>query len=246
MKPADPSAPHFPTLGARAEAADLQVRQTLALGLLPLGIAFFLMAWMSPHPPSAGLWAGVVLTLFLMAAQYLLWHRARRRDFAAYSTLHFLIRYALLILCPWMVWAAFQSLILATSGILPPLLIGGLFFLYPIDRLIRERIAARPQQPPRLAFAHQLCVHSQVVLGVLAFGGIFTGAIIDAQEDYPTDPTMLLLFIWLVILLVLLATFLSLTARWQQLYTRDTPPQTLDDPARPPPANPIRFGSDQF
>lgn len=41
----------FPTLASNAALADVQVRQTLAMGLVPLGLALLLMAAMAPDPP---------------------------------------------------------------------------------------------------------------------------------------------------------------------------------------------------
>ena len=56
-------APWFPGLSADARLADAELRLTLAIGLLPLGIALLLMAAGLPDWPSPGLWAGLGLTL---------------------------------------------------------------------------------------------------------------------------------------------------------------------------------------
>ena len=237
---------YFPSLDAHAECAELQMRQTLAMGLIPLGIALFLMAMVSPGPIPAGLWPGAGGALALMGAMRALWARARRAPLEGFAPAHFLIRYGLLAICPLLVWAVFGDSILAQSGAMPPVLVGLLILLYPANRLIRERLAPAPEEHPRLELAHLLLVHAQTGMVVLALGGMLAGAVRDAQGDYATDATSLLLFIWLVVMLVMLGVVLSLFLHWQRLFGRRLQMQKLDDDPPPPKDLPTRFGSERF
>ena len=86
-----------------------------------------------------------------------------------------------------------------------------------------------------------------MVLLVVALVGLLTGVVLDANRDYPTDPTPLLLFLWLLALLALLAGIVLTVAQWHRLFGQRQPPQSLDDPPPPsPPASRLRFGSDRF
>ncbi|MDD3440806.1 MAG: hypothetical protein PHU50_05070, partial [Kiritimatiellae bacterium] len=63
-------ATRFPSLASNAALADVQARQTLAMGLVPLGLALLLMAAMAPDRPLPGLWAGAGLALGGMALMW--------------------------------------------------------------------------------------------------------------------------------------------------------------------------------
>ena len=237
----------FPALAAEAGLADVQVRQTLALGLVPLGIALLLLAASRPEHPPAGLWAGAGAVLAGMALLGLLWRRSGRRFRRGYSTAHFLIRYFFIILCPLLLWLVFGRTILDLAGAFPPVLIGLLLLVYPAGRILRARVGPEPLLAPHLEMAHIACQQLEMVLLVFALAGLISGAVMDANRDYPTDPFPLLIVIWLLAFLTLLAGAVMGFSHWVQLYTKTAPPQTLDDEqenAGPPP--PGRYGSDRF
>jgi len=241
------TAAHFPSLSAEATLADLQMRLTLAMGLIPLGIALLLMAAVAPDPPPPGLWGGAAAAAGGMGLIWGLWRRAGHRRLRGYSTVHFTVRYLFLILCPILLWTVFGGVILEMAGGIPPTLLALLFLLYPVGRILEEQIGADPSGARGLETARLVCRQFQFMMGVLAFTGILTGAIHDAQRDYPTDPTPLLLLIWLLTLLVLLGSGSLAAARWKRLFGRPVLPQPLDDPpSRPPPEHALRFGSERF
>lgn len=237
----------FPTLASNAALADVQVRQTLAMGLVPLGLALLLMAAMAPDPPLPGLWIGAALTLGGMGLMWALWRRSGHTYLRGYSTVHFLVRYLFVVLCPLLLWTAFGAVVLEMAGWLPPLLIAALLLLYPFGRLLQERVDPDPMRTPGLELARVACRQLQIGLGSVAFAGLVTGAILDAERDYPTDPAPLLIVIWLLTLLALLGGLVLTVAQAQRLYGRPAPPPTLDDP--PPPTSSkkaLRFGSEKF
>ena len=239
--------PLFPSLCAEAPLADVQVRQTLAMGLVPLGIVLLLVATAAPQWPPPELWAGAGATLAGMALLGGLWRRSGRRHLRGFSTTHFLVRYLFIVLCPALLWIVFGATIREMAGILPPLLLGLLLLIYPASRVLRERAGPDPMRTPHVEMAHIVCQQIEMVLGVFALMGLITGAILDANQDYPTDPTPLLLFLWMVALLAVLAGVVLGAAHWARLFAKPRPPQLLDD--APPPAdpkNPLRFGSEQF
>ena len=243
-----PRAPWFPSLGAEAPLAGVQVRQTLALGLVPLGIALLLMAAGAPDWPAPGLWAGAGLVLGGMVALGALWRRAGGRRLRGYSTTHFLVRYLFIVLCPVLLWIVFGKTILALAGGGPPILLGLMLLTYPAVRILRERIDADPARPSRLPLAYIACRQFEIALGILALAGTLTGAILDANRDYPTDPAALLIVIWLLALLAVLACGVVGYAQGVAWAGPPRPPQALDDepPPAAPPKNPLRFGSEKF
>ena len=244
----NPPRPLFPSLGAEAVLADVQVRQTLAMGLVPLGIVFLLMAAGAPDWPAPGLWGGAGAALGGMALLWCLWRRSGHRHLHGFSTTHFLVRYFFIILGPVLLWIVFRDGILELGGIYPPILLGLLLLVYPLDRILRERVGAvAPLLAPRAEMAHIVCQQIQMVLGVFALMGLLSGAILDANRDYPTDPTPLLLLLWMLALLALLAGAVMGFAHWVRLFDKPRPPQLLDDePPRIAPNDGPRFGSDQF
>ena len=241
-------APLFPVLGAETPLADVQFRQTLALGLVPLGLALLLMAAGAPARPPAGLWAGAGVVLGGMAWLGILWRRAGRNHLRGYSVVHFLVRYLFVVLCPALLWFAFGATMLDLAGALPPILFGLLLVIHPVGRILHARVGPDPQGAPRLEMAYILCRQIEMVLLVFSLAGLLSGTIVEANRDYPTDPFPVLVAIWLLALLGLLAGAVMGFAHWAQLFRRRKPPQTLDDPA-PPPPDPdrvVRFGSDRF
>jgi hypothetical protein len=242
-----PRPPLFPSLDSGANLADLQVRLTLAMGLVPLGIVFLLVAAGAPDWPSPGLWAGAGTALGGMALMGGLWRRSGNRTLRGFSTAQFLIRYLFIVLCPVLLWIVFGDVILDLGGIFPPILLGLLLLVYPVDRILRERVGADPMLAPRIEMAHIACQQIQMVLGIFAITGLISGAILDKSRDYPTDPAPLLLLLWMLALLSLLAGAVMGFAHWIRLFTKPLPPQPLDD--EPPPAAPkqsLRFGSEKF
>ena len=239
--------PLFPALGAGAALADVQVRQTLALGLVPLGIALLLMAAGAPRWPSAGLWIGAGAALGGMALLEGLWRRSGHGHLRGFSTVHYLVRYLFVVLCPLLLWIVFGETILALAGVMPPLLLGLLLLVYPAGRILRELAGPDPRLAPHVEMAHIACQQMEMVLFVFSIAGLVSGAIVDANRDYPTDPFPLLLVVWLLALLALLAGAVMGFSHWIRLFSQSAPPQPLDDAPPPaPPKDAVRFGSDRF
>jgi len=176
-----------------------------------------------------------------------LWRRAGRRFMFGYSTGHFLIRYLFVVLCPLLLWIVFGGMILDLAGIVPPILLVLLLLVYPASRILRERVAPDPRAVPHVEMAYIVCQQIEMVLGAFAFIGLVSGAVLDANREYPTDPTPLLLLLWLLALLAVLAGAVLGTAHWIRLFGKRRPPQPLDDPAPPAdfPAR-LRFGSEKY
>ena len=242
-----PRLPLFPALAAEAALADIQVRQTLALGLVPLGIALLLMADTAPEWPSAGLWIGAGAVLGGMAIMWILWRRSGHVHRAGYSTVHYLIRYLFIVLCPWLLWPVFGDMILDLAGGFPPICFGLLLLVYPIGRILRERVGPDPMLAPHIEMAHIACQQIEIILFVFSLAGLVSGAVLDANRDYPTDPFPLLIVIWLLAFLTLLAGAVMGFTHWIHLYTKTAPPQPLDDaPDASAHTRPSRYGSERF
>ena len=239
--------PLFAPLGAEAPLAGVQVRQTLAFGLVPLGLALLLMAAGAPDWPAAGLWGGAAAALGGMALLWGLWRRSGGRPLRGYSLVHYLIRYLFVLLCPVLLWIVFSDVILDLAGALPPILLGLLLLVYPASRILREIAGPDPLAAPHLEMAYILCQQIEMVLLVFSLAGLISGAIVDANRDYPTDPFPLLLVVWLLALLALLAGAVMGFSHWIRLFSQSAPPQPLDDAPPPaPPKDAVRFGSDRF
>lgn len=240
--------PLFVPLAAEAPLANVQVRQTLAFGLVPLGLSLLLMAAGAPDWPAAGLWGGAAAALGGMALLWGLWRRSGGRPLRGYSLVHYLIRYLFVLLCPVLLWIVFRDVILDLAGVLPPILLGLLLLVYPASRILREIAGPDPLAAPHLEMACIVCQQIEMVLLVFSIAGLISGAIVDANRDYPTDPSPLLIAIWLLALLALLAGAVMGFSHGVRLFARSAPPQPLDD--EPPPAAPRdqgpRFGSDRF
>ena len=71
--------PLFPSLGAETALADVQMRQTLALGLVPLGLVLLLFAAAAPDAPPWSVWVAGGLALGGLAVLAGMWRRAGRR-----------------------------------------------------------------------------------------------------------------------------------------------------------------------
>ena len=153
--------PLFPDLAATAQLADVQVRQTLALGLLPLGIAVLLMAAGFP-PRGLAVSAGIVASL--MALLWRQWWRARRGGARGFSTWHFLTRYLFVAACPVLLWQVFGGAILAMTGAFPPGLLGLLLVIHPVGLILRARSGPDPSLAPRNELARIICQQTEMVL----------------------------------------------------------------------------------
>lgn len=244
MKPREP---WFPSLGAGAPLAAVQLRQTLALGLVPLGIALLLMAAESPDWPSPGLWTGAGLVLGGMGLLGGLFRKSGRRHLRGYSTTHFLVRYLFIVLCPALLWVVFGPTILALAGALPPILLGLMLLTYPAGRILRERAEVSPTRTPHIETAYIACRQTEIGLGILALAGTVSGAILDANRDYPTDPAPVLILIWVLAVLAVLACVVLGFAQGSDRFGPSRPPQALDDESPPPgPREKLRFGSEKF
>jgi hypothetical protein len=239
--------PLFPSLCAEAALADVQVRQTLAMGLVPLGIVLLLFAAVSPKWPPPGVWVGGGLAIAGMGLLWGMWRRSGHRRVCGFSTTHFLIRYLFIVLCPVLLWIVFGGMILEMAGIFPPILLGLLLLVYPVSRILRERVGPDPMLVPHVEMAHIICQQIQMVLGAFALVGLVSGAVLDANRDYPTDPTALLLVLWMLALMAVLAGVVLGAAHWIRLFGKRQNPQPLDDEAPPADSKPgPRFGSEKF
>jgi hypothetical protein len=183
-----------------------------------------------------------------MAGIEILWRRSRHRHRRGYSTAHFLVRYLFVVLCPAMLWIVFGERILEMAGMFPPILMGLLLLVYPVSRILREQVGADPLLAPRTEMAHIVCQQIEMVLGTFSLVGLLSGAVLDANQDYPTDPTPLLIVFWMLALIALLVGAVMGAAHWTRLYSTPRPPQPLDDPPPPPSDSKTgrRFGSEEF
>ena len=239
--------PLFPSLSSEASHADLQVCQTLAMGLVPMGIAGLMVALTAPGWPPPGLWLGTGTGLGALGVLWNLFRRSGGRYRRGFSAFHFAVRYLFLILCPGLMWTVYGNSILDISGLLPPILVGCLLLVYPVGRILREQLGPDPEQSPRLEMLCIVCQQLEAVLAILAVIGILIGAILDANRDVPSDPTTLLILLWMFAVLAVLGAAVLVAAHWIRLFGRVDHPQPLDDP--PPKADAskaLRFGSEDF
>ena len=94
--------------------------------------------------------------------------------------------------------------------------------------------------------AYLICVQIEMVLGVFALVGVVSGAILDANRDYPTDPTPLFLLLWMLALIALLLGTVRSVAHWQQLFGGKADQPLDDPPAASPPKPGSHYGSERF
>lgn len=238
----------FPSLAAEAALADVQLHQTLALGLVPLGIVVLLFAAVAPEWPSPVIWAGGAATLGGMGLLWIWWRRAGRCYQPGYSTAHFLVRYLFIVLCPVLLWIGFGRAIFDMAGMVLPCLLGVLLVLYPFGRILHERVGPDPRLAPRLTAAYMVCQQVEMILLVAAILILISRAALDARTDEPNDPTpLLLVLLWMLAVMGILAGVVLAVAKWHRLFGRCNLPERLDDPAPPVPAGPcLKFGSDRF
>lgn len=228
----------------------LAYRQTLLLGLIPLGTALLLAAALYPDAPSTAFLAtlaGGMVPLLLFAA---LWPWAMRRPcrFRGAGVLHYLVRCTPAFLTPALLWLAFHRVLHETAGAWPLILIAVALVLHPVSRILHETAS------PHLELARLWVRQTEVLLILLAILGLLSGAILEAHKDYPTDPTVLLLILWILGILLSVASLVLAAIQWQNLRgeidTAYAPlSQPLDDP--PPPSSPafptpLEFHTDDF
>ena len=245
-----PAAPVlFPALCPDAPLAALPYRQTLALALVPLGTALLLAAALLPETPSGaflGVLAGGLAPLALFAAVWPVLVR-RNRTFPGAGLLHYLARCIPLLLTPALLWLAFHRVLHETAGAWPLVLLAAAFVLHPVSRILHETASTR------LELARLWVRQTEVLLVLLGVLGLLSGAILEAHKDYPTDPTVLLLILWMLGILLFVATLVLSSIQWQNLRARCVPvapQQPLDDPPpdddSPAPATTLDFHSDEF
>jgi hypothetical protein len=244
-------APLFSYLAIMAPMAQVQARQTLAMALLPMGISVLLVAAMLPALPPVGLWICMGMAIGLMVGFVVVGMWARKRDWRGFSIFHFLVRYIFIALCPLLLWTGFASTLHEMSGHWPFTLLMVWLVMYPVGRILHEKAGPHGAQSPRLEMAHILVRQVEMLLAVFALMGLVSGVILEANRDYPTDLTTPLLLLWILGVVVLLASALVSAANWVRLFTngRCSPPQPLDDPplrSSPRVAKRIRFDTEKF
>lgn len=238
----------FPALAPNAPLAFLPYRQTLALALIPLGTALLLAAALLPETPTpaflATLAGGLAPMLLFAALWPLLVHR--KLTFPGAGLLHYLLRCIPAILTPTLLWMAFHRILHETAGAWPLVLLATAILLHPVCRILHEAAS------PRLELARLWLRQTEVLLVLLAILGLLSGAILEAHKDYPTDPTILILILWMLGILLCVASLVLASIQWQTLRARtapDLPDQPLDDPPPPdsqPPPSTLNFHSDEF
>ena len=243
-----PPATVFPDLLPTAPLAALPYRQTLALALVPLGTAILLSAALLPETPSPAflstLSAGLLPTLLFAVFWPPLMRR--QRTFSGAGVLHYLLRCIPILLTPALLWMAFHRVLHETAGAWPLVLLACAFVLHPVSRILHETAS------PRLELARLWVRQAEVLLALLGVLGLLSGAILEAHKEYPTDPTVLLLILWMLGILLFVATLVLSSIQWQTLRAgtlSNLPPQPLDDPPPPdlpPSPSTLNFHTDEF
>ena len=244
-----PPSPLFPDLVPSAPFATLPYRQTLALALIPLGTALLLAAALLPDTPPPAFLATLASGLSPMLLFAALWPCLMRRgkSFRGAGLLHYLLRCIPAFLTPALLWMAFHRVLHETAGAWPLVLFAVAIGLHPVSRILHEASS------PHLELARLWVRQTEVLLALLGTLGLLSGAILEAHKDYPTDPTVLILILWMLGILLCVASLVLASIQWQTLRARtlpDLPEQSLDDP--PPPDDPqpttpaLNFRSDEF
>lgn len=243
----------FPRLLPAAAAARLEIAQTIAYALLPLGAALFLRA--GGYYTPGGLWAlhaillvaGVMPTVLVFA-----WRRTLRHPHALasrFSCLQYFFRYYAILLLVSLLLIFLAGIGMGAQGMWAFIFMLLGTAVFPITRVLRGGAAPLhdplpPQRAVRLAACHVL-MFSAYTLAVATF---LSGAILRANEAYPTDPTLLVLVFWLIATLLIICSLTLFVNYIGVLYKKQRIHQPLDDP--PPPAAaaaaPPRFHTDSF
>lgn len=243
----------FGALAPDAPLAGMAYRLTLLLALIPIGTALLLAAALLPETPSTGFLAtlaGGLLPMILFAVSWPVAMR-RRRSFRGAGLLHFFVRYVPAILTPGLLWLAFHRILHETAGAWPLILLAAAIVLHPISRILHEMAS------PRFELARLWVRQTEVLLVLLAVLGLLSGSILEAHKDYPTDPTVLILLLWILGILLFFASILLAAFQWQRVRGNQDagtsiPPQTLDDAPEDEDgdgsssAPPLEFNTDEF
>ncbi len=239
----------FPALHPAHETAPLQQAQTAAIGALPLGLALFFLAL---DAPGRERWAwGAAAALAVLAVHQAAWFglvrrlRGRPGRFGGLGLVHHLVRSFFFLLLPWMLWCACGGWLSEHGGAWPFAMLGILLALHPAERIARE--TAKNGSPVRMQVRETFVV-AEIWAGVATVAGLLSGAILEAHKDYPTDPTLLLLALWVVALLAAGAALLVLLLRAAErgLLLAQSANQTLDDEPETPLPPPERRPSDDY
>ena len=139
----------------------------------------------------------------------------------------------------------FASLLAATVDVAEELdhywwtpLLAGLFLLLPLDLLLREALRIRGAAASPAWHLLHLWTDAAVRLTLL-FGLVFlvTGLFLELRRDYPGDPTVILLILWVAAFLAAVR-LLDRTATRAALLRPSRPPPPLDDPSPSAPSAP--------
>lgn len=253
QSPSDPGQPAvlFGALAPNAPMAGMAYRLTLLLALVPLGTALLLAAALLPEAPSAGFVATLVGGLSPMLVFAAAWPAAmaRGRTFRGAGLVHFFVRCVPAMLTPALLWLAFHRVLHETAGAWPFILLAAAIVLHPASRILHEMAS------PRFELARLWVRQTEGLLVLLAVLGLLSGSIQDAHKDYPTDPTVLLLLLWIVGILLFVAGVLLAAFQWQRLRGNAEAaavPQPLDEPVEEDAetggesAPPLEFHTDEF
>lgn len=242
----------FAALAPDAALAGMAYRMTILLGLIPLGTALLLAAALLPETPSGAFLAtlgGGLLPMLLFAV---LWPGVLRRgrSFRGAGLLHYFVRCVPAILTPGLLWLAFHRVLHETAGAWPLVLLAVAIVLHPVARILHEMAS------PRFELARLWVRQTEVLLVLLAVLGLISGSILEAHKEYPTDPTVLILLLWILGILLFVAGILLAAFQWQRLRGDmrggTILPQSLDDPpeeggeAGSAVAAPLEFHTDEF
>ena len=230
--------PNLATTDAPASRRAWRVTLSAAAALLlaALAVALALLPAVPPLPvcltAAAALWGYLLLRLLLASAPG--WRRL--------GLLHFAVRFFWAACAVWM----FASLLAATVDVAEELdhywwtpLLAGLFLLLPLDLLLREALRIRGGAASPAWHLLHLWTDAAVRLTLL-FGLVFlvTGLFLELRRDYPGDPTVILLILWVAAFLAAVR-LLDRTATRAALFrpAAKSPPRPLDDPpsSRPSP-----------
>jgi len=250
----------FPRLAARGPGAGVELAQTVASLLVAVGAAGVLAA--GGLYPAGGLWqplaaggAGLAALGVLAAAR----RKAGRApageedDPGGFSSLHFAARYAagwllavlaLVFLCGG---AGFGG-----KGVTAFLFALGAGAVHPALRVLRASAAVVAEEegavPLRLLAWIAVFRFAFFALAVCSVTSFLSGAILQAHEPYPTDPTFLLLALWLVAGIAILGGLSLLITYIGTIYGLRMAPRPLDDEPGPGETEPVagRFHSEEF
>lgn len=252
----------FEKWGRRNKSIRHELRQTYAIGLLPLLI--WLVLWMAnwPRLPSPGATGLLGMTAGLLLCLWGAWNlepgKWKHEQWCAH--LHFATRYLLAGFSLLMLWWAIQSL-----GLVIPVWVDifaiVLILVWPLARFLHEFYdhPDKPLPPRQNMFQYALFLF-RIAIGVWFVTGCINTIILELNRDYPTDPTAILVFFRALAGIITLACFILTAGHWHTLFGRrktdeirfeevenqDTPP---DDSAGRPDAAPARrvsFGSDKY